>query len=111
MSQYFNRTPVSQTRWAFIIDYLNENLETAKGMLTSAIQPEMIRADLYLENFKQGDPHLRLDILQAHDFNDILVCSIARPPFYNPNNMKQDIKNMLLVEFLMGIANQIELET
>ncbi len=32
-------------------------------MLTSSIQSEMIRADLYLENLTQDEPHLREDML------------------------------------------------
>jgi hypothetical protein len=108
MIQNTKKTVISRNRWTTIIEFIDSNEATIKTMLAGAIRPEMIRADILLNNVAEGKPQLSARIAMPDGGNSIFVCSLLRPKWFFPNMLCREIQDLAIEDMLIIMSNQVE---
>jgi hypothetical protein len=108
MYQNNKKTILSRSRWAEIVGFIHENEADIKTRLLSAIHPEMIRADLMLDNVIEGTPALSPRTILPNGGSTVYVCSLVRPKWLFPKMLSREIQDLSIEDFLIFIANQVE---
>lgn len=108
MYQNNKKTTLSRIRWAEIVEFIHLNETDIKALLSSAIRPEMIRVDLMLDNVIEGAPALLPRTILPDGGSMVYVCSLVRPKWLFPKILAREIQDLSVEDFLIFIANQIE---
>lgn len=109
MPQNNKKTLLTANRWSFIIEFLHNNESDLKTMLRSMVCPEMVRADVYLDNIADGSPSISVEAVVPSGGNRVLLCSLTRPPWFYPELMNREIESLAIEDMMLTIANQVEL--
>jgi hypothetical protein len=108
MSQNTKKTIISRNRWVKIIEFVDSNEANIKSLLSSAICPEMVRADVLLDNVIEGEPALSARVAVPDGGNTIYICSLLRPKWFFPNMLTREIQNLAIEDMLITMSNQVE---
>lgn len=108
MTQNNKKTTLSGIRWAFIIEFLNNNEADLKCMLQRMVCPEMVRADVFLDNIAEGMPRISVEAVLPGGGNRVLLCSVQRPQWFYPELLQREIESISIADMMLFVANQVE---
>jgi hypothetical protein len=108
MYQNTKRTPLPGSRWVYLLDFLRSDHPHIISILHDAITPGMIRAEVALNNIRNGVPTLSAAITYPDGGNRVVVCTIVRPPLYDPLQLHAEIDRLSVMDMMMTVSNQVE---
>ncbi|MBD3318182.1 MAG: hypothetical protein GF344_20555 [Chitinivibrionales bacterium] len=108
MTQNNKRIAVTHGRWAFLCAFLLQNKDRMKSMLLTAMDPEMVRAQIVLTGIAHGEPNLHSEVEYPDSTKDrAIVLSLNRPTPYMEASVLSYIKAIDMTNVLAGVANQL----
>ncbi len=109
MYQNTKKMQLTRNRWSDIVEFIHSNDSNIKSMLLSAICPEMIRADILLDNITEGSPSLFARTIVPDGLTSVYVYSFLRPKLFYPKIIERQINTIPIEDILIFIANQVDL--
>jgi hypothetical protein len=95
-------------RWAYLLDFLYTDQRTIKSLLHATVDPEMIQTEISLTNILTGIPMLSASVRYPDGGNRVVVCTIVRPPLYDPLQVHEEIDQLSMSDSMMTVSNQVD---
>ncbi len=108
MNQNTKRTPLPGSRWMYLLDFLRSDNAAVKSLLLASISPRMIRTEVWLDNILSGTPTLSAEVTCPAGGNRVVVCTVVRPPLYDPLQLEQEINRISVTDMMLTVSNQVE---
>ena len=110
MTENNKKTLINNDRWLFLLEFLSQTQDYIKDLLFNAVHPDMLRAEVILNNAAEGIPELTASTILPDGGNRLVLCSMLRPALFHPDRIKSEIENLTMEQILMSVVNQIDVK-
>jgi hypothetical protein len=110
MSENNKKTLINRDRWVFLLEFLSQNEDYIKSLLFHAVHPDMLRAEVILNNAAEGIAEITASTIFPEGGNQLVLCSMLRPALFHPDRIKREIENLTKEQIIMSVVNQIDVK-
>jgi hypothetical protein len=110
MTENNKKTLINNDRWLFLLEFLSQNEDYIKSQLFNAVHPDMLRAEVVLNNAVDGIAEITGRAIFPEGGNRLVLCSMLRPALFHPDRIKSEIENLTMEQILMSVVNQIDVK-
>ena len=110
MTENNKKTLINNDRWLFLLEFLSQNQDYIKDLLFNAVHPDMLRAEVILNNAAEGIAKIKGRAIFPEGGNRLVLCSLLRPALFHPDRIKSEIENLTMEQILMSVVNQIDVK-
>jgi len=110
MTENNKKTLINNDRWLFLLEFLSQNQDYIKDLLFNAVHPDMLRAEVILNNAAEGIAEITANTIFPEGGNQLVLCSMLRPALFHPDRIKSEIENLTMEQILLSVVNQIDVK-
>ena len=110
MTENNKKTLINNDRWLFLLEFLSQNEDYIKSLLFHAVHPDMLRAEVILNNAAEGIAEITASTIFPEGGNQLVLCSMLRPALFHPDRIKREIENLTKEQIIMSVVNQIDVK-